>query len=259
MRRRIVSILLSICFCHLGIFAQVAAQPSVEGILEKAVNRLGGERYLKIRTQVGTGRFAIFKNGAVVSFQSFYDVIVFPDRERTEFKTGKVRYVQVNTGETGWVYDGEQDRVRDQTAEQIASFKNSIRASLDNLLRRGWAGRAVLEYVGKRPASLGKRNDVLRLKYDDGFTVEFEFADDGTPQKAIYTRPDGDAETKEEDRYAQWVDIQGVKTPFIIDRFSNGSQTSRINYESIEFDRPVSDKIFTKPESAREARKSMHL
>lgn len=259
MRRQIVFLFLFICFLPFELLCQATADPRAEEILAKAISRLGGERYLKIRTQVGVGRFAVFKNGVVVSFQSFYDVIVFPDRERTEFKSGKVRYIQVNTGETGWVYDGEQDRVKDQTAEQIASFKNSMRVSLDNFLRRGWAGKAILEYLGKRPASLGRRNDVLRLKYDDGFTVEFEFADDGTPQKVLYTRTDGESKTNEEDRYAQWVDIQGLKAPFIIDRFLNGVQTSRINYESMEFDRPVSDKIFAKPASARDARKSMQL
>ncbi|MCV5888947.1 hypothetical protein OFN71_37640, partial [Escherichia coli] len=79
---------------------------------------------------------------------------------------------------------------------------------------------------GRRPASLGRRNDVLRLVYADGFAVEFEFDESGLPQKAVYIRKNGDEEIREEDRYAQWVDIGGIKTPFIIDRISGGLQSS---------------------------------
>ena len=84
--------------------------------------------------------------------------------------------------------------MRDQTEIQVANFKRGIRTSLDNLLRGGWRGDADLTYVGRRPASLGKRNDVVKLKYEDGLAVEFEFADDGTPQKAIYKTTNADGE-----------------------------------------------------------------
>jgi hypothetical protein len=90
--------------------------------------------------------------------------------------------------------------------------------------------------------------------------VEFEFSDDGLPAKAIYKRLNADnTEVVEEDRYAQFVDIGGVKTPFIIDRYTNGTQNSRINYESVEFNRPVSDSVFAKPNNPRELKKDLKL
>ncbi|HXH68834.1 MAG TPA: hypothetical protein VNI60_00665, partial [Pyrinomonadaceae bacterium] len=64
-------------------------------------------------------------------------------------------------------------------------------------------------------------------------------------------------EIKEEDRYAQFVDVQGIKVPFIIDHFSDKQQTSRINYESIEFNKQISDSIFNKPKSAKELKKDL--
>ena len=51
---------------------------------------------MNVRSQIGRGRYSIFKDGALVSFQSFLDVIVFPDKERTEFKGGKTKIVQTN-------------------------------------------------------------------------------------------------------------------------------------------------------------------
>ncbi len=113
----------------------------------------------------------------------------------------------------------------------------------------------------QREATLGKRNDVVKLTYKDGLVVEFEFAaDDGVPQKAVYKRLNADnEEIKEEDRYAQFLDFNGIKSPFIIDRFTNGVQSSRINYESIEFNKSVPDSIFAKPANPKELKKDLKL
>ncbi len=100
----------------------------------------------------------------------------------------------------------------------------------------------------------------MKLTFDDGFTVEFEFSDDNLTIKAIYKRTNADnEEIKEEDRYAQFVDTQGIKTPYIVDHFANGQQTSRINYELIEFNKSVPDAIFNKPNSAKELKKDLKL
>ena len=239
-----------------------AESGKAEAVIAKAVQSMGGSSYLQIKTQIGRGKFSVIRENAVVSFQTFVDVIVFPDRERTEFKGGGSRTIQTNTGNTGWVFDGDQELIKVQNETQVANFKRGIRVSLDNLLRGGWRGDAELTYIGKRPATLGKRNDVLKLTYKDGLTVEFEFAaDDGLPVKAIYKRigPDGVEEIKEEDRYAQFVDVGGVKTPFIIDRFTNGQHSSRINYQSIEFNKSISDSIFAKPSNPKDLKKDLKL
>ncbi len=227
-------------------------------IIERAIQILGGSRYLQITSQVGKGKFSSIRDGMVSSFQSFLDVIAFPDRERTEFKGGGSRHIQVNTGDAGWVFDGDTEVIKLQDKDQVANFKMGIRTSLDNLLRGYWKNDAVLDYAGRRPASLGKRNDVVRLTYKDGFVVEFEFADDGTPQKSVYSRINAEGEdVKEEDRYAQFIDIGGIKAPFIIDRFTNGKASSRINFESIEYNKTISDAIFAKPANAKEAKKEI--
>ena len=117
-----------------------------------------------------------------------------------------------------------------------------------------------MSYVGKRPATLGKRSDVVKLTFDDEFAVEFEFSDESLPIKALYKRFNTDKEeVKEEDRYAQFVDFQGVKTPLIVDHFSNGGQTIRINYESVEFNKTIPEKIFVKPDSVKELKKDLKL
>lgn len=245
----------------------VTAQPSpvtnekAAAVIAKAVQSLGGERYLNVKTQVGKGKFSVLREGGVISFQSFVDVIVFPDKERTEFRSSGSRITQVNTGDTGWIFDGDQEIIKVQNEAQVANFKQSIRTSLDNLLRGYWKAEAEVTYIGKRPATLGKRNEVVKLVYKDGFAVEFEFAaDDGLPQKAIYKRKNVDGEdVKEEDRYAQFIDVNGIKAPFIIDRNTDGKPSSRINYESVEVNRNISDAIFAKPANVKEAKKELKL
>jgi hypothetical protein len=231
-----------------------------EAVLKNAVQTLGGEKYLNSRSQIGRGKFSTIKDGVNVSFQSFVDVIVFPDKERAEFKGSGVRTVQTNAGASGWVYDGDQDLIKNQNEQQIANFRRGLRTSLDNLLRGGWRGDAALTYAGKRQASLGKRNDVLKLTYKDGLVVEFEFDADGLPQKAIYKRTGGDnEEIKEEDHYAQFVETDGIKAPYIIDHLINGIPTSRINYESLEFNKQVSESVFAKPSNPKELKKDLKL
>ena len=241
--------------------APSAAPDQAEAVLRRAIEQLGGDKYLKAASQVGRGRFSLMKDGAVVSFQSFIDVIVFPDKERTEFKGGGVKSIQTNVGDSGWTFDGDAEVVKVQGEKQVNDFKRGIRTSLDNLLRGHWRNEAKLSYVGKRQASLGKRNDVVKLMYSDGMSVEFEFAaDTGLPAKAIYSHTTADGEElKEEDRYAQFVDVGGIRAAFIIDRFTNGSQNSRINYESIEYNKNIPDSIFAKPSNPKELKKDMKL
>ena len=232
-----------------------ANTPQAEAIIQKAVQFLGGDKYLNVKTQIGKGKYSAIRDGGVASFQTFSDIIVYPNKERTDFRGGGTRSTQANVGDSGWVYDGDQELVKDQTEKQIEGYKRGIRTSLDYLLRGHWKGDAELSYIGKRQGTLGKRNDTIKLTYKDGLEVEFEFADDGTPVKGSYKHlnPEGE-EVKEEDRYAQFIDVGGIKAPFIIDRFTAGTQSSRINYETIEFNKAVADSIFAKP-SGKDAKK----
>lgn len=221
-----------------------------EAIIQKAVQKLGGEKYLQVKTQIGRGNFNQFAENGAASFSSFVDTIVFPDKERTEFKSSVGKTVQTNLGETGWYYDGANKSISDQTPEQIAAFRQSLRTSLDNLLRGYWRREnAKLEYIGRREASLGKRNEAVKLTYPDGFTVEYEFsAQDGSPAKILYKRKSADGEeTKEETRFAQIIEVNGVFAPFILDFYRNGKLSGRANYSIIEFNTAVPDSFFAKP------------
>ena len=232
-----------------------AADAKTEAVINHAIEVLGGSNYLNVKTSVGRGFFTAFQDGVSQLPARFLDYIAYPDRERTEFVSLGIRVVQANTGETGWVFDGATKNLQDMKAPQIADFKRSMRTSVENLLRGWWKkDGGVLNYVGRREAGVGKRNETVRLTYPDGFWIEYEFgAKDGLPAKVIYkqTRKKSDTdetiELSEEDRLGKPITIQGITAPWVIDHYINGVQTSRISYESLEYNQPLPDSLFAKP------------
>jgi outer membrane lipoprotein-sorting protein len=253
--------ILVICLFFAHSFAQTKTDEKAEAVLKKAIAKLGGEKYLQVKNSIGKGNFTTFKEGQTSSFQAFTDIMAFPNKERTEFKQNGSKYVQTNSGETGWIFDGERRTISEQTKDQIDNFKFGMKTSLDNLLRGGWRGKANLTYAGKREAGIGKRNEVVKLTYEENFSVEYEFsATDFLPVKVIYKRANEDnEELKEEDRYAQFLDIQGVLVPFVVDHYINGVQTSRINYTSIEINKNIPESVFAKPNDIKELKKDLKL
>jgi hypothetical protein len=271
MRKKLFPNLARACLCALAISAashaalaqEPAASPAetpkapaqkidekAEEIVRRAVEALGGRAYLEVRTVVSRGYYTPYREGVATLPLKFEDFLVFPDRERTEFNGSGVRSIQTNTGETGWVADLKAKKILDVTPEQAADFRTALRVSLDNILRGWWRTEgASLAYAGRREAGVGRRNEVVRLSYPDGFVVEFEFgARDALPAKALYRKQNKEGDlVEEEDRYAQFQTVGEVRAPFIIDHFRAGLQSSRANFETIEFNRPVPDAFFARP------------
>jgi len=236
-----------------------SADEKSEQIIKRAIEAVGGDSYLNVRTIIGRGFFTSFKEGISQIPARFLDYLAYPDRERTEFTGAGIRTIQTNVGNTGWLFDGATKNISDQQGPQIEDFKRGLRTSVENLLRGWWQkDGGKVTYVGRREAGLAKRNETVRLTYPDGFWIEYEFgAKDGMPAKIIYKRsrknPDsGDVEeTTEEDRLEKPITIAGVTAPWVIDHFVEGKQVTRINYESIQYNQPLADSLFAKPDNVK--------
>jgi hypothetical protein len=265
--KRGVSIVAAIAFTAVCTAAQPpnasatpkAADNKAEAVINRATEAIGSSSFLNVQTVVGRGFYTTYQDGAPLLPTRFVDYIAFPDKERTEFTTNGVRVINTNIGSTGWLYDGATKSLNDLKAPQVEDFKRGMRASFENLLRGWWRKEnATLTYIGRREAGLAKRNEALRITYPDGFWVEFEVgARDGIPAKVIYkrtrTKPDSEetVEVTEEDWLAKPIVLNGVTAFYVIDHFVDGKQTSRINYESIEYNRPLPETLFTKPANAK--------
>ena len=242
------------------IFAQspapdVSVDEKSQQVIDRAVTTLGGTKYLRVQTVISKGFFTSFRDGVSQLPARFLDYIQYPDNERTEFNGGGIRTIQTNTSDTGWVYDGGPKKISDQSPEQVEEFKRSIRTSLEYLLRGYWKKEGgKITYVGRREAGLAKRNETIRLTLPDGYWIEYEFgAKDNLPAKIIYKRqrkdPDsGDmVETNEEDQFFKFIEMDGVTSAWVIDHYINGKQSSRINYESVQYNQTLPADLFTKP------------
>lgn len=243
---------------------QAPARPDerAEAVLKRAVEALGGDAYLGVKTVVSRGHFTPFRDGQQLLPISFQDFMALPDRERTEFKGAGTNGVEAYVGGGGWVFDRKTKppTLVDMKPEQAESFRLTMRTSVDNVLRGWWRSEgAALSYVGRREAGLARRNEVVRLKYPDGLEIEFEFdAKEGLPSKVLYKKQNAEGDTtEEEDRYAQFQTLGAVRFPLIVDHYSAGVQTSRVNYSEVEFNRPLPDALFTKPADIKAAEKSI--
>jgi len=240
------------------LFAQTPAssvdQKSQE-IIDHAIEALGGQKYLGVQTVTGKGFFTSYKDGMSQIPARFLDYIAYPDRERTEFTGAGIKTIQTNTGDTGWMFDGTYKKISDQTPAQVDDFKQAMRTSLEYLLRGYWKKEGgKITYVGRREAGVGKRNEAIRLTFPDDTWIEYEFgARDFLPAKIIYKRERKDMDSgdmvmmTEEDQLFKFITVDGVTAPWVIDHFINGKQSSRINYESVQYNQRFADNLFTKP------------
>src|SRR5205085_658302 len=100
--RRFVFILLLICLTALSVLAQdgkttpqtpAGTDEKAEQVIQRAIEALGRASYLNVRSVTGRGQFTQFKDGQSGLPSAFVDYIIFPDRERTEFKSHEGRII----------------------------------------------------------------------------------------------------------------------------------------------------------------------
>src|SRR2546423_14207407 len=84
---------------------ELAKENRAEQIVARAVAAMGGDTYLAVRSTIGRGVITPFAKGASQLPLSFTDYLVFPDKERTEFRGGGNRAIDTFVGKTGWGFD----------------------------------------------------------------------------------------------------------------------------------------------------------
>ena len=222
----------------------------------RCLDAYGGAAYLNVHTVIGRGLYTTYRDGVSQLPATFVDYIVYPDKERTEFGKGDGKYVQTNTGGTGWVYDGKQKVVRDQTEDQSKQVQQGLRYDLDNLIRRGsHEAGAKLVYVGRREVWRNTFSEAVRIDFADGASATLHF-DPRTklPLMTEYKAITEGKTTNEQSRYFRWAEFGGVQFPTIVDAYREGTQTGRFSVDSVVFNVDVPDKLFVKPANIKEVK-----
>lgn len=224
-----------------------------QAVLEMATQAMGGEKFLNVRTVIGKGVYTSFNEKGEIDFLApFLDYIVYPDKERTEFGKGKKRTIQTNVSSTGWVYDGAQKNIRDQTPEQIENFKRGLRRNLDSVLRR-WRGPDVkLRYLGEkelRPRQRGQGVEITFPLDGGGKEVITIYIDPLKPHYPVSVLYDD-----EEDRFFQFQEFDGVMMPMRIEHYEHDVRRGLIAYESYQLNQTIDPQLFDKPSDPKKVK-----
>lgn len=222
-------------------------------LLQQMVEARGGATFLGYKTIESTGQWTPFEQGVSTIPIRFEDTIIYPDKERTEFGKGKKkdRKINVNVGQTGWVYDGEAETLKDQNEKQIKDFHESRESDIDMVLRAAVQNKdAVVRFYGREETQPGERADVVMIKLKTTF---FVMLDPYTklPRTMTYEKAEENGTARYEYRFNQYVAYDGVKFPNIVDLYKNGIQISRVNYQTIKLNGQVPEQIFAKPPNVK--------
>jgi hypothetical protein len=224
-------------------------------LIKQAVQARGGERFLGFNSIMSTGVYTPFQKGLSQIPIHFVDWIIYPDKERTDFGKGKKknRRIQVNVGKTGWVYDGDAETLKDQTDKQIEEHLEGLDFDIDRLLRAAAKGDGVeVGFAGREETRPGERADSVAIRFKSDRTA-YLLLDSQThlPMSLSYEKTEDGGLVKQETRYNQYVEYDGVKFPNIVDFFRDNVQTGRVNIESIKLNAQAPDELFAKPASVK--------
>jgi hypothetical protein len=224
-------------------------------LIKQAVQARGGERFLSFTNIMSTGMYTPFQKGLSQIPIQFVDWVVYPDKERTEFGKGKKknRKIQVNVGKTGWIYDGDAETLKDQTDKQVEEHLEGLEFELDRILRAAVKGDGIeVGFAGREETRPGERADALAIRFKSDRTA-YLLLDSQThlPISLSYEKTEDGALVKQETRYNQYVDYDGVKFPNIVDFFRDTVQTGRVNYQLVKLNTQVTDELFAKPANAK--------
>ncbi|HEX5888961.1 MAG TPA: hypothetical protein VFY61_09670, partial [Pyrinomonadaceae bacterium] len=102
-----------------------------QAIINRALEVVGGQRYLNVQTVIGKGFYSEFKENVPQVPMKFVDYLAYPDRERTEFTQFGIKTIQTNVGDTGWMFDGAVKKISDQGPKQVEEFKRTMRTTVE--------------------------------------------------------------------------------------------------------------------------------
>jgi hypothetical protein len=256
-----------------------AAQPGQEllpeqsaakakALLQQVITVLGGRAYLDVRDFECDGRIAQFESsGNLAGSIPFHDQWLLPDKDRLEYISKGMNtilgtligldggpfimhggvVITVYAGAQGWMLD--KAGVSNQPEDLVKSFAEQVKSGMNNMLRSRmnedgmefrYAGTDLVDLKEVEWIEISDRDHrVLRMAVDK-FTH--------LPMRWVVTRRDPETreQTESVTSYAQFLPIDGVKTPLNVSRTQNGRQVSQIYLKDCKYNVNLSPQLFTR-------------
>jgi hypothetical protein len=258
MMRDVIGLILFAGACLLGGAPIVAPQDAVvlmpeqsaakaKQLIQQTIEAFGGEAYLNMRDITCSGRAGQFgHSGELNGFARFVDYVEPPTMERTE-NLPQRNIVEVYNGDKGWMMD--RGGVSEASITDLAHFQEDVRRDTFNILRnRIQEDGMIVRYGGLDIVNLHEV-DWVELVDSDDRTIRFAFErTDHLPiEKIVQTRdPNTRVTTEEIELYSNYHPIDGIQTPFQIERDRNGMKTYQVFFDSCQYNTGLPASLFTK-------------
>jgi hypothetical protein len=221
--------------------AIMAQEMKLEDILDKYFKVNGFDKMQKVQT--------IIMKGSLVQ-QDVMPIKILkmrPDRYMMEFDVADITAYQAYDGKTAWMTTPWTGNPKPQLMPEDRANDIKNRAVFDGLIYN-WksqghnAEMAGMDSVENIPAYK------IKLTRKDG-GIEYYFIDTKNYmlQKRIYYRVIRGKEAEVANFFRDYRTIDGILFPFIIDATMDGQPYSSIQYETIELNKLVDEKMFEMP------------
>jgi hypothetical protein len=209
--------------------------PKAQELLDRAVQALGGEAFLRAKSLTTRGRIFAITEGTTTGFAPFQSTVEFPEKRRLVYGKDKP-VILVNDGERGWQLD-RYGTIR-QPPEQIRRWRLANRYSLENLLRRVIHEAGLLiqdggtDFVDNLPAHVVEITDADKV-HVRLYLHKVTFL----PVRIAYRVQNAETHEWDEfvDVYGEYRQFQGIQTPLHITRFLNHERFSEVFRTAAEY------------------------
>jgi hypothetical protein len=239
-------VLIFLSMLPLGIL--VAQDLTIDEIISRNLKAVGQDKLMKMQTMKLTGKMTT----GGVELQAT-QIQKSPNSVRQDLEIQGMKIIMAVYGETGWMVNpatGSSDP-QDLTAEMIQSLrKEEIRDPAVNwenpfftLVKNG----TKVELVGKEDID-GSPAYNLKFTFKDGYIINyFVDASKFVVVKSKSTETSQGQTYKQEMRYSDYKDFDGILSPTKVVTIVNG-QVGQVDItDKCEFNLPVNDSIFIKP------------
>lgn len=212
-------------------------------VVNDMIAALGGKAFLEVREIQSSGKLFAFKNDTMSGSDVFTDYIKFPDKERQEFGTYRIRPTFINNGDAGWKVElpkVEQQPIADAKAFQ-AGFKTGFQYLARFILNR--PGLA-LQHVGTELIAF-RSNDVIEFRDSGNFFRLFVDQQSHLPTK-MEVRRSSETFIREE-QFANWHDFQGIRTALFIIHLKDGERVTEVRFDNVSYNPGMADSLFAPP------------
>jgi len=214
---------------------------TLDKVLEKYFKASGLDILLKSKSIIMTG------TSTQQDIMPLKIIKLRPDKYRMDFSVQDSPAIQAYDGQTAWWTMPWTGNNKPQLMPEERAKDLRIKADFDGILFNWKAKGHFVELVGQEPMDSLRVYKIKVTRKDSGIEYYYIDTKEFLLQKRISFRKLGDQEVEVENYFTDYRIIGGVPVSFVTKNRMGGQTVSVVEYESVELNKPVDEKIFEMP------------